>query len=81
MAKTAPYPPCTGRNFRLKFLDTARILRQVTQPTLIAVPLAVRLACTNIMIANAQARVLQPFPATISSLQNTCFFAKTSPIL
>ena len=32
---------------------------------------------SNIMTANAQARVLQPVPATIPSLQNTCFFART----
>jgi hypothetical protein len=27
------------------------------------------------MIASAQARVLQPFPATVPAMQNTCFFA------
>ncbi len=26
--------------------------------------------------ANAQARVLQPVPATVPTLQNTCFFAR-----
>jgi len=30
MAKTAPYPPCTGIDSWLKYLDSARMLRQVT---------------------------------------------------
>jgi hypothetical protein len=27
------------------------------------------------MTSDAQARVLQPFPATVPAMQNTCFFA------
>lgn len=42
--------------------------------------LAARQICTELAVyhdfANAQARVLQPFPATVPSLQNTCFFAR-----
>jgi hypothetical protein len=40
--------------------------------------LAVRQWCTNSlcnMTSDAQARVLQPVPATVPALQNTCFFA------
>ena len=33
-------------------------------------------AAHNILIPNAQARVLQLVPATVPSLQNTCFFAR-----
>jgi hypothetical protein len=32
----------------------------------------------NTMTANAQASVLQPFPATVPSLQNTCFCARAN---
>ena len=39
-AKSAPYPPCTVIIIRLKFLDTARCFRRVTQPPHIAGPLA-----------------------------------------
>ena len=42
-------------------------------------PLAARQICTKLAVyqdfANARARVLQPVPATVPSLQNTCFFA------
>jgi len=41
MAKTAPYPPCTVTAFWLKYQDTARMLRRVTQPPHIAGPLGV----------------------------------------
>jgi len=41
MAKSAPYPPCTGTAYWLKFMDTARMLRQVTQPPHIAGPLGI----------------------------------------
>ncbi len=41
--------------------------------------LAARQICTELAayqdFANARARILQPIPATIPSLQNTCFFA------
>ena len=37
--KHVPYPPCTGRNLRLKYQDPARCLRRVTQPPHIAGPL------------------------------------------
>jgi hypothetical protein len=40
MAKSAPYPPCTVTILCLKYQDRARMLRRVTQPTYIAVPLA-----------------------------------------
>ena len=40
-AKSAPYPPCTGTAFWLKYLDPARMLRRVTQPPHIAGPLQV----------------------------------------
>ncbi len=79
LQKHVPYPPCTGINLCLKYLDTARMLRRVTQPPHIAGPLAARQICTEHAVyqdfANAQARVLQPIPATVPSLQNTCFFA------
>jgi len=38
-AKSAPYPPCTGIIFWLKYQDPARMLRRVTQPPFIAGPL------------------------------------------
>ena len=42
-------------------------------------PLAARQICTEPAVcqdfANALARVLQPVPATVPALQNTCFFA------
>jgi len=38
-AKSAPYPPCTVTISRLKYQDTARMLRRVTQPPHIAGPL------------------------------------------
>ena len=31
--------------------------------------------CDNTMIYNTQARVLQSIPATVASLQNTCFLS------
>jgi len=41
-AKSAPYPPCTviRQLAELKYLDSARMLRRVTQPPHIAGPLA-----------------------------------------
>src|SRR4030042_426588 len=41
MAKSAPYPPCTVTVFWLKYQDSTRMLRRVTQPPHIAGPLAV----------------------------------------
>jgi len=38
-AKSAPYPPCTVTAFWLKYQDSARMLRRVTQPPHIAGPL------------------------------------------
>jgi len=38
-AKSTPYPPCTGTVFRLKYQDSCRMLRRVTQPPHIAGPL------------------------------------------
>jgi len=38
-AKSSPYPPCTVTAYWLKYLDSARLLRRVTQPPFIAVPL------------------------------------------
>ena len=82
-AKSTPYLSCTGTYFCLKYQDPARMLRQVTQPPFIAGPLAARQMCTELTVyqdfANAQARVLQPFPATVPSLQNTCFLAYPMP--
>jgi hypothetical protein len=58
------------------------LTRTATNPT--TVPLAVRQITPNTdctMIPDAQARVLQPIPATVPSLQNTCFFTnRTSPL-
>jgi hypothetical protein len=39
-AKSAPYPPCTVTAFWLKYQDSARCFRLVTQPPHIAGPLA-----------------------------------------
>jgi hypothetical protein len=39
-AKSAPYPPCTVTASWLKYQDSARCLRRVTQPPHIAGPLA-----------------------------------------
>jgi hypothetical protein len=61
-----------------RVLGTDRMLRRVTQPPHIAGPLAARqiTACSHYTrTSNARARVLQPIPATVPSLQNTCFFA------
>jgi len=41
MAKSAPYPPCTVTVFWLKYQDSARMLRRVTQPPHIAGPLGI----------------------------------------
>jgi hypothetical protein len=38
-AKSTPYPPCTVTAFWLKYQDSARMLRRVTQPPHIAGPL------------------------------------------
>jgi hypothetical protein len=40
-AKSTPYPPCTVTVFWLKYQDSARLLRRVTQPPHIAGPLVV----------------------------------------
>jgi len=40
-AKSAPHLPCTGINYRLKYQDPARMLRQVTLTTPTTGPLAV----------------------------------------
>jgi len=64
-----PYLPCTGTVTYLKFMDTARMLRQVTQPPHIAEPLGLRDVATSRDSQRTKARVwLTP---------NTCFF--TSP--
>jgi hypothetical protein len=42
MQKHAPYLPCTVTVFWLKYRDSARMLRRLTQPPFIAVPLSVR---------------------------------------
>jgi len=47
MAKSTPYPPCTGTIFRLKNQDTARCCRRVTQPPFIAGPLGVKTLAHN----------------------------------
>jgi hypothetical protein len=39
------------------------------------------LGLATTLIANEQARVLQPFPLTVPSLQNTCFFARLDSII
>ena len=39
-AKSAPYPPCTVTAIWLKYQDSTRCLRRVTQPPHIAGPLA-----------------------------------------
>jgi hypothetical protein len=41
MAKTTPYPPCTVTTLWLKYQDSDRMLRRVTQPPHIAGPLAI----------------------------------------
>jgi hypothetical protein len=43
-AKSAPYLPCTGTNSRLKYQDSARMLRQVTLTTPTTGPLATKFA-------------------------------------
>ena len=39
LQKHVPYPPCTGTTSRLKYQDSGQMLRRVTQPPHIAVPL------------------------------------------
>jgi hypothetical protein len=52
--KHVPYPPCTGTVSRLKYQDSARMLRRVTQPPHIAGPLVV-------IILNSLTRVIIDF--------------------
>jgi hypothetical protein len=60
-------------------------IHKPTQTPFIAGPLAARQICTELTVyqdfANAQARVLQPIPTTVPSLQNTCFFAYPDPAI
>jgi len=50
-AKSAPYPPCTVTGFWLKYQDSARMLRRVTQPPHIAGPLVKMLGAVLIGLA------------------------------
>jgi hypothetical protein len=66
-----------------RYPDSATLLQpafdSATQTHFIAGPLAARQICTELAVyqdfADTQARVLQPLPATVPALQNTCFFA------
>ena len=62
-----PYPPCTVTISRLKYQDSARCLRRVTQPPFIAGPL-----CTNIALADHSA---------ITSANNKIYREKTHSAL
>ena len=79
-AKTRAIPSWHRDCFAAQEPGCARCVRRVTQPPFIAVPLAVRTRPHNTMIANAQARVLQPVPASVRRCKTHASLpAQTSP--
>jgi hypothetical protein len=74
------------RNFAAVYRDLGKNHATATQTATnqTAGPLAARQICTELAVyqdfASAQARVLQPIPATVPALQNTCFFHRSIQI-
>jgi len=70
---------------RIKFGVTGQVCSPQSPTISYRRPLAARQIRTESSVyqdfANAQARVLQPVPATVPSLQNTCFFARPDSVI